>query len=140
MCRSRGPYNGLQGPFRQGGRPTRRCCCFAAKLLASEAPMSLSAAAPRPQRSGRSSRDRSANPRRDQRTRADRRFAICPAGMPLLTADQERTLAERIARGDQAARNDLIQANLRLVVRVARDYCGRGLELDDLVAEGYIGL
>src|SRR5262249_33430221 len=38
------------------------------------------------------------------------------------------------------ARNHLVQANLRLVVKIARNYCGRGLELEDLVSEGYLGL
>lgn len=59
---------------------------------------------------------------------------------PLLSADDERTLAAAIARGDQDARNRMIRANLRLVVRIARDYLGRGLGLDDLVGEGNLGL
>jgi len=59
---------------------------------------------------------------------------------PLLSADEERTLAEAIARGDQDARNRMVRANLRLVVRIARDYIGRGLGLDDLVGEGNLGL
>ena len=59
---------------------------------------------------------------------------------PLLSADDERRLAEAIARGDQDARNRMVRANLRLVVRIARDYLGRGLGLDDLVGEGNLGL
>jgi RNA polymerase primary sigma factor len=58
----------------------------------------------------------------------------------LLSADQERELAEAIARGDRDARGRMIRANLRLVVRIARDYTGRGLSLDDLVGEGNLGL
>ena len=58
----------------------------------------------------------------------------------LLSAAEERTLAEAIARGDRNAKTRLIQANLRLVVRVARDYIGRGLPLDDLIGEGNLGL
>ena len=60
--------------------------------------LSATAAAPRPRRSSRITRDRSASPPRDSRTRAASGFAICAAEVPLLTADQERTLAERIAR------------------------------------------
>src|SRR5262249_40556078 len=58
----------------------------------------------------------------------------------LLTADEERELAEAIARGDRDARARLIRANLRLVVKIARDYDGRGLSMDDLVGEGNLGL
>ncbi|MGE5755873.1 MAG: RNA polymerase sigma factor RpoD/SigA [Planctomycetaceae bacterium] len=61
-------------------------------------------------------------------------------GDPLLTATEEKTLAEAIARGDVEARTRLIQANLRLVVKIARDYVGRGLVLDDLIGEGNLGL
>jgi RNA polymerase primary sigma factor len=59
---------------------------------------------------------------------------------PLLTAAEERALAEAIARGDRDARTRMIQANLRLVVKIAREYMGRGLVLDDLVGEGNLGL
>lgn len=58
----------------------------------------------------------------------------------LLTAEQERTLAAAIARGDRDARATLIRANLRLVVTIARDYLHRGLSLEDLVGEGNLGL
>ncbi|HWE36665.1 MAG TPA: RNA polymerase sigma factor RpoD/SigA [Isosphaeraceae bacterium] len=58
----------------------------------------------------------------------------------LLSAAEERTLADAIARGDKDAKAKLIQSNLRLVVRVARDYVGRGLPLDDLIGEGNLGL
>lgn len=59
---------------------------------------------------------------------------------PLLEAQQERELAGRIAAGDPAARDHLARANLRLVVALARGYLGRGLSLEDLVAEGNLGL
>lgn len=58
----------------------------------------------------------------------------------LLTADDERSLAGAIALGDEAARSRMISANLRLVVRIARDYQGRGMSLDDLIGEGNLGL
>lgn len=58
----------------------------------------------------------------------------------LLTAEEERRLADAIARGDREARARMIRANLRLVVRIASDYTGRGLSLDDLVGEGNLGL
>ena len=58
----------------------------------------------------------------------------------LLTAAEERELAAAIANGDEQARDRMIQANLRLVVKIAREYLGRGLALDDLVGEGNLGL
>src|SRR5258708_38753707 len=58
----------------------------------------------------------------------------------LLTPEEEIALAERIQRGDQEARELMIKANLRLVVKIARDYEGLGLPLLDLVSEGNIGL
>jgi RNA polymerase primary sigma factor len=58
----------------------------------------------------------------------------------LLTASEECSLAAAIARGDSEARSRMIQSNLRLVVRIARDYLGRGLQLDDLIGEGNLGL
>ena len=58
----------------------------------------------------------------------------------LLTAADERELAAAIANGDEQARTRMIQANLRLVVKIAREYLGRGLALDDLVGEGNLGL
>lgn len=59
---------------------------------------------------------------------------------PLLTIDEEIALAERIKLGDTAARDHMIRANLRLVVKIAGDYSGYGLSMSDLVSEGNIGL
>ena len=58
----------------------------------------------------------------------------------LLTADEERQLSERIKAGDSNALGKLVEANLRFVVKVAAQYRGRGLQLDDLISEGNIGL
>jgi len=60
--------------------------------------------------------------------------------VPLLTADQEITLAKRIERGDPAAKQHMIEANLRLVVSIAKGYLGRGLSFLDLIQEGSLGL
>ncbi len=57
-----------------------------------------------------------------------------------LSREEVRLLATRIADGDREARNVLVQANLGLVVRVARQYAGRGMMMDDLVGEGNLGL
>lgn len=59
---------------------------------------------------------------------------------PLLTAEEEVELADRIKNGDKAARTQMIKANLRLVVKIAQDYSGYGLPLADLISEGNIGL
>jgi RNA polymerase primary sigma factor len=59
---------------------------------------------------------------------------------PLLSAEEERELAERIAGGDPYAREHMVKANLRLVVNIARGYLGKGLSLEDLIEEGNLGL
>src|SRR5947209_373842 len=58
----------------------------------------------------------------------------------LLTADEEKMLARRIAEGDRTARDRMVRANLRLVVNIARGYVGKGLALQDLIEEGNLGL
>lgn len=78
---------------------------------------------------------------------------LCPSGeddvhsylreirrYPLLTADEERALAERCAREDEDAIRQMVNSNLRLVVSVAREYAGRGVPMMDLIQEGSIGL
>src|SRR5262249_29186200 len=59
---------------------------------------------------------------------------------PLLTPTQELVLAKRVEHGDHNAREELLNANVRLVASVARRYLGRGLMLEDLMQEGFIGL
>jgi RNA polymerase primary sigma factor len=59
---------------------------------------------------------------------------------PLLSAQEERELAERVAQGDPEAREHMVKANLRLVVNIARGYLGKGLSLEDLIEEGNLGL
>ncbi len=59
---------------------------------------------------------------------------------PLLSADEEKELAGRVALGDAGARDRMVRANLRLVVAIARGYLRRGLSIEDLVAEGNLGL
>lgn len=60
--------------------------------------------------------------------------------VPLLTVAEENALAARIKRGDPVAREHMIRANLRLVVKIAKDYDGLGLPLLDLINEGNMGL
>ena len=59
---------------------------------------------------------------------------------PRLSAAEERTLAEAVARGDADARERFIRANLGLVTVIARQYRDKGLDLDDLIGEGHLGL
>jgi RNA polymerase primary sigma factor len=66
---------------------------------------------------------------------------LCAIGtLPRITPAQELSLAQRMEQGDSSAMEELILANLRLIVSIARKYVGRGLSLADLIQEGNIGL
>ena len=60
--------------------------------------------------------------------------------IPLLTNDEEIQLATRAAAGDKAARDKLLTANMRFVIKIASQYLNKGLEYEDLISEGYLGL
>jgi RNA polymerase primary sigma factor len=89
--------------------------------------MDLRTRAPRRQRARRATAGPTATVR-GERTRA------------LLTAEQERTYAGRIAGGDREARDAMVRANLGLVTVIARYFAGNGLDLEDLIGAGHIGL
>lgn len=77
----------------------------------------------------------------DEETRNSTATYLSEIGLiPLLDAEREWALAERVQAGNVDARRSLIEANLRLVVSVARGYVGRGLAFMDLIAEGNFGL
>lgn len=60
--------------------------------------------------------------------------------IPLLCADEEASLVKEAAGGNKAARNKLVESNLRFVVKIAKEYVNRGIEFEDLIDEGNAGL
>lgn len=77
---------------------------------------------------------------RDRQVQALRIYLREIGEFPLLTREEEKALAARLEKGDEEARKDLIRANLRLVVKIAKKYEHLGLPLLDLIEEGNLGL
>lgn len=69
-----------------------------------------------------------------------RRYLREMGNIPMVTMEEEIELAKKIAEGDEEAKKRLINANLRLVVSIAKKYTNRGLQLEDLIQEGNLGL
>jgi RNA polymerase primary sigma factor len=97
---------------------------------------SADAAAPRPDQPKKVEVDLTVEPSLDSL----RLYLRSIGRVNLLTAEQEVALARRIERGDMAAKQRMIEANLRLVVSIAKAYLGRGLTFLDLIQEGSMGL
>ena len=92
-------------------------------------------------RKGADSRDKSPARRTAATSHDPTRIYLSEIGIsPLLTADQEKEFARKALRGDEPARQRMIESNLRLVVKIARRYINRGLPLLDLIEEGNLGL
>jgi RNA polymerase primary sigma factor len=101
---------------------------------------------------GRFARDRGADAVKDAPRRQEIDLTVEPSldslrlylrsigKVQLLTADREVALAQRIERGDLMAKQEMVEANLRLVVSIAKGYLGRGLSFLDLIQEGSLGL
>ncbi len=85
-------------------------------------------------------RNRRTHPAVEQTTDALQLFLKDIGRVPLLTAAQEVSLAKRIENGDPEAKRQMVEANLRLVVSIAKAYRGRGLPFLDLIQEGTLGL
>jgi RNA polymerase primary sigma factor len=68
------------------------------------------------------------------------RFLHTAGQTPVLAPAEERALTRRVRAGDERARRELLEANIRLVVSVAKTYRGRGVEFEDLIQEGFAGL
>src|SRR5215218_9816049 len=67
-------------------------------------------------------------------------YLACARQHRILSRSEEAALSARIREGDEAAWEELVQCNLRLVISIARGYTGRGLEFTDLIQEGNLGL
>src|SRR5215216_1437939 len=67
-------------------------------------------------------------------------YLACARQHRILSRSEEAALSARIQKGDEAAWEELVQCNLRLVISIARGYTGRGLEFTDLIQEGNLGL
>ncbi|MCX7965113.1 MAG: sigma-70 family RNA polymerase sigma factor [Syntrophorhabdaceae bacterium] len=76
----------------------------------------------------------------DEEFKVERLYMKDLMKLPVLTPDEERQLAEKVARGDIQAKKRMIEANLRLVVKIAKRYVNQGLSTLDLIEEGNLGL
>lgn len=76
----------------------------------------------------------------DEEIKVERLYMRDLRKLPIISFEEEKAYAVRIARGDSEARKKLIEANLRLVVKIARKYTNQGISILDLIEEGNIGL